>query len=114
MSTTGIALEETKPRVGAAFFGAFVGAVIAIGIAVFATLDDVDGNLMWAVVVGAWAARRGVRRGATAYGAALGLGRSRSARRGPRDRRAGRLRCSYHSPHSHSSSCSPKDASLAA
>ena len=55
MSTTGIALEETKPRVGTAFFGAFVGAVIAIGIAVFATLDDVDGNLMWAVVVGAWA-----------------------------------------------------------
>jgi hypothetical protein len=45
--------DETAPARRSS--GAFVGAVIAIGIAVFATLDDVDGNLMWAVVVGAWA-----------------------------------------------------------
>jgi len=56
MHPTGLVLEAPpRPRFGAAFVGAFVGAVVAIGLAVLATLDEVDDNLMWAVVVGAWA-----------------------------------------------------------
>ena len=55
MSTTGIAIGPAKPRLGSAFAGAVVGAVIVIGLAIAGAAGSTDEVVMVAVVTGAWA-----------------------------------------------------------
>jgi signal transduction histidine kinase len=56
MSTTGIAIEPAKPRLGSAFAGALVGTVIVIGLAVAGAAGGTDEVVLLAVVAGAFAA----------------------------------------------------------
>ncbi len=55
MSTTGIAIDPAKPRLGSAFAGALVGAVIVIGLAIAGAAGGTDEVVLVAVIAGAWA-----------------------------------------------------------
>ena len=56
MSTTGIAIDPAKPRLGSAFAGALVGAVIVIGLAVAGAAGCTDEAVLFAVIAADWAA----------------------------------------------------------
>jgi signal transduction histidine kinase len=55
MIPTGIAIDSAKPRVGSAFAGALVGAVIVVGLAIAGANDHSGDAVLLAVVAGAWA-----------------------------------------------------------
>ena len=58
MSTTGIAIDPAKPRLGSAFAGVLVGAVVVVGLAIAGAAGSTDEAVVVAVVAGGVGRRR--------------------------------------------------------